>query len=197
MTSLWSMSAWTLLPVMLLSSPQVTIARKEVARIVAAAAMFPVLMLAAAPAIGFVVHRTGSPADGHASVLAETVGQFWREATETPLKVFGSTDTFTYGVPFYLRAHPAVVHLLERPATPEEEALIARDGVALLCPAPSEKKWRPGAPIGAAKVAPNAMLSLPFHLPRFRRGNEALSKLQLPSYFLRMSRPKNASNAAP
>jgi hypothetical protein len=128
------MSAWTLLPVMLLSSPQVTIARKEAARIVAAAAMFPLLMLAAAPAIGFAVHRTGSAADGHASVLAETVDQFWREATETPLKVFGSTDTFTYGVAFYLRAHPAVVHLLERPATPEEEALVARDGVALLCP---------------------------------------------------------------
>jgi 4-amino-4-deoxy-L-arabinose transferase-like glycosyltransferase len=134
LTSLWSMSAWTLLPVMLLSSPQVTIARKEAARIVAAAAMFPLLMLAAAPAIGFAVHRTGSAADGHASVLAETVDQFWREATETPLKVFGSTDTFTYGVAFYLRAHPAVVHLLERPATPEEEALVARDGVALLCP---------------------------------------------------------------
>jgi 4-amino-4-deoxy-L-arabinose transferase-like glycosyltransferase len=134
LTSLWSMSAWTLLPVMLLSSPLITIGRKEAARIVAAAAMFPVLMLAAAPAIGFALHRTGSAADGHASVLAETVDQFWREATETPLKVFGSTDTFTYGVPFYLRAHPAVVHLLERPATPEEEALIARDGVALLCP---------------------------------------------------------------
>jgi hypothetical protein len=67
-------------------------------------------------------------------VLAETVDQFWREAVDTPLKVFGSTDTFTYGVPFYLREPPAVVHLLERPATPEEEALIARDGVALLCP---------------------------------------------------------------
>ncbi len=134
LTSLWSMSAWTLLPVMLLSSPLVTIARKDAARIVAAAAVFPLLMLAAAPAIGFAVHRIGAPEEGHASVLAKTVDRFWREAIDAPLKVFGSTETFTYGVPFYLREHPAVVHLLERPATPQEEALIARDGVALLCP---------------------------------------------------------------
>jgi hypothetical protein len=137
LTSLWSMSAWTLLPVVLLSSPLITIARKDAARMVAAAAMFPFVMLAAAPAVGFAVHRTGSPEDGHASVLAEAVDQFWREATNAPLKVFGSTDTFTYGVPFYLREHPNVVHLLERPGTPEEDALIARDGVALVCPAGS------------------------------------------------------------
>jgi 4-amino-4-deoxy-L-arabinose transferase-like glycosyltransferase len=134
LTSLWSMSAWTLLPVILLGSPLVTIARTDAARIVALAAVFPVVMLAAAPAIGFAVHRTAEAADGHASVLADTVDQLWRDANAAPLKVFGSTDTFTYGIPFYLREHPAVVHLLERPATPEEEALVAREGVALLCP---------------------------------------------------------------
>jgi hypothetical protein len=134
LTSLWSMSAWTLLPVMLLSSPLVVIARKDATRIVAVAAIFPLLMLAAAPAIGFAVHRTAPAAEGHSSVLAEPVDQFWREATNAPLKVFGSTDAFTYGVPFYLREHPEAVHVLERRATPEEEALMARNGAALVCP---------------------------------------------------------------
>jgi hypothetical protein len=134
LTSLWSMSAWTLLPVMLLSSPLVVIACKDATRIVAVAAIFPLVMLAAAPAIGFAVHRTSPAADGHSSVLAEPVDHFWHEAANAPLKVFGSTDAFTYGVPFYLRGHPMVVHVLERRATPEEEALIGRNGAALVCP---------------------------------------------------------------
>ncbi len=134
LTSLWSMSAWTLLPVLLLASPLVTIARKDTALIVAAAAVFPLLMLAAAPAIGLAVHRTGDPVDGHASILAENVEQLWHDATGAPLKVFASTDMLTYGIPFYLREHPTAVHVLERPARAEEEALIAREGAALLCP---------------------------------------------------------------
>ncbi|HEY7243436.1 MAG TPA: glycosyltransferase family 39 protein [Xanthobacteraceae bacterium] len=134
LTSLWSMSAWTLLPVLLLSSPLLAIARRDAARIVAAAAAFPWLMVAAAPAIGFAVLRSGDPMDGHASLLAKSVDRLWHEAIGTPLEVFGSTETFTYGVPFYLSEHPAVVHLLERPATAEEEALITRQGAALLCP---------------------------------------------------------------
>jgi len=134
LTSVWSMSAWTLLPVMLLSSPLVAIGCKDATRIVTVAAVFPLLMLAAAPAIGFAVHRGGSAADGHPSLLAEPLDRFWREVTNAPLKVFGSTDAFTYGVPFYLRAHPVVVHVLERRATPEEEALIANNGAAFACP---------------------------------------------------------------
>ena len=54
--------------------------------------------------------------------------------TNAPLKVFGSTDAFTYGVPFYLREHPVAVHVLERRATPAEEALIANNGAAFACP---------------------------------------------------------------
>jgi 4-amino-4-deoxy-L-arabinose transferase-like glycosyltransferase len=134
LTSLWSMSAWTLLPVMLLSSPLITLARKDAVAILAAAIVFPLFMLAIAPAIGFAVHRTGEASDGHSSLLAKPVKQLWSETTDQPLKVFGSTDVFTYGVPFYLSDHPIAVHVLERPATASEEALIAKNGVALACP---------------------------------------------------------------
>ena len=134
LTSLWSMSAWTLLPVMLLSSPLVSVAHKDAARVLALAFVFPMTMLVLAPAIGLTIHRGGVAAEGHSSVLAAPIERLWRETTDRPLKVFGSTDTFTYGVPFYLRSHPIAVHVLERPATPEEETRIQRDGVALLCP---------------------------------------------------------------
>jgi hypothetical protein len=134
LTSLWSMSAWTLLPVMLLSSPLVTIGRKDAAGALAVALALPFVMTVAAPAIGFVIHRAGVASEGHSSLLAAPVEALWREATDRPFKVFGSTDIFTYGVSFYLPEHPHPVHVLERPATPAEAALISKDGVALLCP---------------------------------------------------------------
>jgi 4-amino-4-deoxy-L-arabinose transferase-like glycosyltransferase len=134
LTSLWSMSAWTLLPVMLLSSPLITVVRKDAARILAAAIALPLVMLAIAPAFGFVIHRVGKASDGHSSLLAGPVKQLWRETTDQPLKVFGSTGVFTYGIPFYLPDHPIAVHVLERPATVQEEKLIQKNGVAMVCP---------------------------------------------------------------
>jgi 4-amino-4-deoxy-L-arabinose transferase-like glycosyltransferase len=135
LTSLWSMSAWTLLPAMLLSSPRITVTRKDTARVLAAAIVFPLVMAAIAPAIGFAIHRAGEVADGHSSLLAEPVKQLWSETTtDKPLKVFGSTGEFTYGIPFYLPDHPIPVHVLERLPTTQEEALIEKHGVAMVCP---------------------------------------------------------------
>jgi len=50
-TSLWSMSAWTLLPVLLLSPPAMTIAAVDTRRLLAFAVALPVVMAIASPAI--------------------------------------------------------------------------------------------------------------------------------------------------
>jgi 4-amino-4-deoxy-L-arabinose transferase-like glycosyltransferase len=134
LTSLWSMSAWTLLPVMLLSSPLVLIGRTDVVRIVTAAVAFPLVLLALSPAIGLATHRAAAASEAHAALLAAPVERLWRETTDRPLKVFSSTEILVDGVPFYLRDHPISVHVLERAATSQEDARIAQDGVALLCP---------------------------------------------------------------
>jgi hypothetical protein len=112
----------------------VSIGRTDAARAVAVAFVFPLVMIVLAPAIGFAIHRGGAASEGHPSLLAEPVERLWRETTDQPLKLFASTDIFTYGVPFYLSSHPIAAHVLERAATPHEEARIAKDGVALLCP---------------------------------------------------------------
>src|SRR5262249_6984122 len=49
LTSLWTMSAWTLLPIMLLSSCLVTISRRDATRILALAIILPPVMIAVAP----------------------------------------------------------------------------------------------------------------------------------------------------
>ena len=134
LTSLWSMSAWTLLPVLLLSSPLIYISHRDIAVLLAVAVAFPLIMIVLAPAIGFAVHRAGSAAEAHSSLLAPPIERLWRETSHQPLKVFASTDVLSFGVPFYLHDHPRSVHVLDRPATPEEEALIQKDGAVLLCP---------------------------------------------------------------
>src|SRR5882757_320253 len=70
LVSLWSMSAFTLLPVMLLSSPLVAVSRRNAMRVVALAVVFPFVMVVVAPAIAFGIHRAGSAPDAaHSSLL--------------------------------------------------------------------------------------------------------------------------------
>jgi hypothetical protein len=54
-TSLWSMSAWTLLPVLLLSPPAMTISDVDTRRLLAFAVALPLVMLIVSPAIAIMV----------------------------------------------------------------------------------------------------------------------------------------------
>src|SRR5262249_49672048 len=122
LVSLWSMSAFTLLPVMLLSSPLVALARRDAVRVLTVAVALPVVMVAAAPAVAFVIHRAGPPPGSvHASVLAEPIERLWRETTDAPLRFFGGFDEFTDGVTFYMRSHPLAVHVLDSTVSPAVE----------------------------------------------------------------------------
>src|SRR5215813_12907075 len=136
LVSLWTMSAWTLLPVMLLSSPLIVISRRDAVRVLALAVLLPLVMVALAPAIAFGIHRAGPAPDAAlSSVLVEPVEQLWRATTDRPLKVFAGYDDFTDGVAFYMRSHPLAAHVLDGPISPAMEQRIGRDGIAMLCPA--------------------------------------------------------------
>ena len=76
-TSLWSMSAWTLLPVLLLSPPAMTIAAVDTRRLLAFAVALPVVMLIASPVIPSSCTR---PAPNSASrVAGRRGGRLWHE----------------------------------------------------------------------------------------------------------------------
>ena len=84
LTSLWTMSAWTLLPVVLLSSPLTELKERFAPVIVAAAVIVPFVMIAAAPGVAYWVHRTGVvPGAAHASELAKWVELVWDRAATT------------------------------------------------------------------------------------------------------------------
>lgn len=134
---LWTMGAWTLLLVMLLSSPYIKFNRRDAARFVAIAVLFPLVMLAAAPAIGIVIHKNGvKPSSAHARLLAEKVQQVWRAGTDRPLRFVGGDTDLAYGVAFYLPSRPSAATSMDAStASTDREARIARDGIALVCPA--------------------------------------------------------------
>jgi 4-amino-4-deoxy-L-arabinose transferase-like glycosyltransferase len=158
LVSLWSMSAFTLLPVMLLSSPLVAITRRDAVGVLTLAVAFPFVMVAIAPAIAFVIHRAGpAPGSAHTSVLAEPIERLWRETTDRPLRIFSGFDEFTDGVTFYMRSHPLAVRVLDGKATPALQARIDRDGIALLCPARSsaaDADWCANAAMARARCSP-------------------------------------------
>jgi hypothetical protein len=138
------MSAWKLLPVMLLSSPLVAIDHRDAAGIIAVAVVFPFVMVAAAPAIAFTLQRAGvDPGAAHSSLLARRVDRLWRETTDRPFRLYSGYEEFTDGVAFYSRSHPRAVHVLDGGDLNAFDAAIAREGIVLLCPA--SPHYPPGA----------------------------------------------------
>jgi 4-amino-4-deoxy-L-arabinose transferase-like glycosyltransferase len=134
-TSLWSMSAWALLPVLLLSSPQVSLPRGAVLAIVIAAMALPPLMVAAAPAIAIAIHRKDAPPVAiHSRLLAERVAHEWRLRTDRPLRVVGGDVDLAYGVAVYLPSRPLPYPEFNRKLAPwVDPARLHRDGIAIVC----------------------------------------------------------------
>ena len=136
-TSLWSMPMWALMPVVLLSSPRVTVPRAAAIRILATAVVAPLLFLAAAPVVAIVVHRQGLPNFAtHYRLVAQAVERTWRETTDRPLRLIGSYNNLLYGTVFYFADRPSTLDVVSPYLMPwTDEARIARDGIALFCPA--------------------------------------------------------------
>ncbi|HTT46481.1 MAG TPA: hypothetical protein VMG39_00610, partial [Pseudolabrys sp.] len=129
-TSLWSMPAWTLLPVLLLSPPTVTIRDVDLRRILAAGAAIPVVMLIASPAIAIIAQRNGPPPNSaQAALLAGEVEQLWHQTIPQPLRFVGGAGDLADGVAAYAVERPRV--LTDMPAP--DAAELRRDGMVIVC----------------------------------------------------------------
>jgi hypothetical protein len=133
---LWSMSAMTLLPVVLLSSPLLKVNRAAAVNILALAIVLPLLMLAASPVIALVIHRQGVPNyASHYRLIAQAVEQAWRAQSDKPLRIVGGNRPVVDGSNFYFAERPATFMINEPPRTPwVDQARIEREGIAIVCP---------------------------------------------------------------
>jgi hypothetical protein len=150
-TSLWSMSALALLPVLLLSPPALTMRDIDTRRILAACVALPLIMLIAAPAIAIVVQRSGpAPEAAHAQLLANQVERSWHEATPQPLHYVGGKTDLADGVISYAVERPRALPDMPQPS----DAELAKSGMALVCFA-DDANCRQAADALAARIGPS------------------------------------------
>jgi hypothetical protein len=124
------MSAWTLLPVLLLSSPAVTIKEIDTRRILAAAVALPLVMLIASPAIAIMAQRNGPlPASAQANLLATEVERLWQQTTPQPLRFVGGDGNLADGVISYASGRPRALTGMPAPDAGE----LARSGQVIVC----------------------------------------------------------------
>lgn len=129
-TSLWSMPAFTLLGVLLLSPAGVIVRPIDTRRLLAATVVVPLAVLIAAPAIAYIAQRNGpSPASAQAHLLARQVEQEWHRLTPEPLRFVGGEADLAYGVVTYAADRPRA--LTDMP--PPEAAVLARAGAVYVC----------------------------------------------------------------
>ncbi len=70
--------------------------------------MLPLLAIAAAPAVAFIIHRFGTDTDlPHYRQVAQAVERVWRETTGQPLRIVGSYENLLSGTVFYYRDGPS------------------------------------------------------------------------------------------
>ncbi len=134
---LWSMSGMTLLPVVLLSSPLLSVDRTAAIRLTAMAIVFPLIMVAAAPAIAVVLHRNSLQNNygTHYRLIAQAVIKAWDEQTDAPLRIVGSFRTVVDGTNPYFPSRPATFAITSPWRTPwVDDDRIKRDGIAIVCP---------------------------------------------------------------
>ncbi len=136
--SIWAIASMTLLPVVLLSSPLVTLPRAAAIRILAIAIAVPVVCVVAAPVVSLAVHLHGVENYGAAIPAGgrRRVEQAWRDTTDRPLRIVGGSSNLLYGSVPYFAERPSIYEIATPQLTPwVDEARIAREGIALYCPA--------------------------------------------------------------
>ena len=108
LTSIWTMQAWFLLPILLLAPASAKLTRRAAVAVAGAVAAASVAVLCAAPAVAWVKHVSGTNEDrAYFSGIGKEVTRLWRQTSERPLTIaFGDQSL---PVVFYSPDHPDTV----------------------------------------------------------------------------------------
>jgi len=137
----------------------VRVSRAAAVRLLALALAFPLAMTLASPLIAIVIHRQGvTHYATHYRLVAQAVERAWRASTDQPLRLVGSYTNLVNGMAFYFAERPSTFEIETPHHTPwADAARIAREGIALACPAAEARCLRPMAALAAR--APSARRS--------------------------------------
>jgi hypothetical protein len=128
--SLWSMPVFSLFSIVLLSSTEITVHVIDARRVLFGAALLPMVMLIASPAIAIMVQFAGpAPAAAQTRLLANEVERLWHLTTPRPLRFVGGDADLAYGVITYAVDRPRALTALPQPS----RADFTKHGFVLLC----------------------------------------------------------------
>jgi hypothetical protein len=135
-SSLWTISAMTLFPIVLLSSPLVQIPRPAAVNLLGLAILVPIVMVAISPLVAFAISLEGTPNADQAyyRLIARAVERTWGDNTNQPLRIIGGDGAIVNGSLFYFTGFPST-YIIDDPAlTPwADETRIKREGIAIVC----------------------------------------------------------------
>jgi hypothetical protein len=132
-SALWAIPAMTLLPVVLLSSPQLAVTRLVLDRIVLLAMVFPLAMLSLSPLVAFYILKSGSAgSQAHYGMLAADLEKHWNATIGKPLRFVGGDPQLAYGVSPYLPDQP-LPYVYDRVRSTIERSEVVKHGIVLLC----------------------------------------------------------------
>ena len=132
-TGLWTMSAWFLLPVVLLAPDEVKLRRLAANHVALGVAAITIAAFLASPAVAWVRHMQGTKhGQAYYRPVAERLTQEWRGYTGRPLSIVRGHAGLIEAVVFYSPDHPDAVPALSAApwVTPER---LEHEGWAFVC----------------------------------------------------------------
>ena len=135
--SLWNEPALSLLPVMMLSSPLIMLTREAVVRMAVFAAAVTVVALLASPVVAIITLNRGTENyAAYGRLVATSIEDEWKGAVTKPLRLVGGPFTLASTAAFYSHDRPSTYADFSRYLSPwVDDARIAREGIAMVCPA--------------------------------------------------------------
>jgi 4-amino-4-deoxy-L-arabinose transferase-like glycosyltransferase len=133
-SGLWSMSAWFLLPTVLLVPATATLARADANRVALGVATLTLAAVLIAPAIAWIRHVGGTTGGReYYRLLGERITDEWHRHTGRPLTFVQGHEELIAAVAFYSPDHPNSLPALSVSPWASAQQL-ERDGWAFVCP---------------------------------------------------------------
>ena len=107
LTPLWTMSAWFLLPIILLAPAQIPVTRAVTMRVALAVVIITAVVFAAAPLVAW-RNFAAEAKDGRACcrVAVDELTKAWHAAMQRPLSLVAGDSALSQGASFYSSDHP-------------------------------------------------------------------------------------------
>ncbi len=139
--SLWNAPALNLLPVILLGSVLVVLTREALTRMAVVVATATGLVVLLSPVVAAVILNRGVENNAaYARLVAFEAERVWKDETGKPLRLIGGPFALANSAAFYLSDRPSTFADFDLSLSPwASEARIARDGMAIICPADDQR----------------------------------------------------------